>query len=121
MQLTAPVLVPSMPQSGMIFDSVTIQLLILSRRRLSTAHQQQEEIRGKIWAISTKVAILVQSINPLLTSTGRYTEHQSLLRFVLWDGNSISYLVALIYSVKTHIRLREFTDLHYVVLFSSHL
>lgn len=37
MILTAPVLVLSMLQSGMIFDRVTIQLLILSLLRLSTA------------------------------------------------------------------------------------
>lgn len=34
--LTAPVLVLSIVQSGMILESVTIQLLILSLRRLST-------------------------------------------------------------------------------------
>lgn len=42
MQLTTAVLVTSISQSGIIFESVTIQLLILSRRRLSTANQQQE-------------------------------------------------------------------------------
>ncbi len=47
MRLTAPVLVPSILQPGMIFESATIQLLILSRRRLSTAHQQQERSEAK--------------------------------------------------------------------------
>lgn len=35
--LTWPCLVWSWAQSGTIFDSLTIQLFILSRRRLSTA------------------------------------------------------------------------------------
>lgn len=37
--MTWPDLVLSMEQSGMIFDSCTIQLLILSRRRRSTVGQ----------------------------------------------------------------------------------
>lgn len=47
--LTAPLLVLSMLQSGMILESVTIQLLILSRRRRSTGWggQLEERQEGK--------------------------------------------------------------------------
>lgn len=42
---TAPLLVLSMLQSGMILESVTIQLLILSLRRRSTGWEGQRQGR----------------------------------------------------------------------------
>ena len=42
--MTWPDLVLSMEQSGMILDSCTIQLLILSRRRRSTVGQVEDKV-----------------------------------------------------------------------------
>lgn len=49
--LTAPVLVLSTLQPGMILESITIQLLILSLLRLSTMGNIVQRIRANVWGV----------------------------------------------------------------------
>lgn len=60
--LTAPVLVLSILQSGMILDSVTIQLLILSLLLLSTAEKKQSKLSYSMRCIKVEVNLKLNLI-----------------------------------------------------------